>query len=256
MSSLYSGVIEVPSYKLFEMQKDFFSRVEQRIKQGGLEQQMHSEDEFLLYSILPKKDIGHSIMYVSSPLSTSNWEVEPIDFKLLGSRIITSSDKTKRIPVDVEAVDIEGKILPTYDDSNDHYFGDLSLIYKSYNKKKPSIKLSYNNFEYLPEESNKDVEIIFNAKDTPERVKSYEPLFDTYFKNCLSHFLPVSGLRTFEQKDFNRFRKSLIAEISSKIDFDKKVQENDLPVELSLKDSMILINDILTRKYIDIVKRG
>ena len=245
------GHFALDSQNLFEMQRDFFKRVEERKKEAGLTSFMCRDDEFLLYNVFPSNNLGHSIMYVSSPQSSANWEIEPLEFKLLGSRIVSEVQKDKRVPIDVEAVDIEGIIDMTHQYSRDYFFRDFQLIYKSHEQLNPSIKFSYSDFTYDPQNPQK-VQLDFKAKATSESIRSYTPLFETYFPKCIEAFLPKNNSRVFKD-NVDEFRKSLQFRLESALIQRENISSQKVPKESTQKDSAVVLNDFLTREYVKIM---
>lgn len=251
MKTPISGTLTIEEEQLYRFQQRFFSRLKEKTLYSGILDVLTSEDELSLYTSLPSQSPGHSIMRFSAPQSTSNWAVEPLEFKLLGARIVRGyNTKFEYIPKDVEAVDVKG----TFDAKN-KFFRDFTLVYKSAMKKTPDTYLNYSLFEPSLEASNqsKPFEINYKVRSTPQEVRNYMPLFETYFGACIDYFFPKNFSHTYNSREFDDFREDILKNVSSNYEFNTPLIGLQ-DISSQAQNDPVLVNDILVRDYLKLLK--
>lgn len=247
-----TGTISIEEAELYKLQQNFFSRLHEKTLTSGISHLLRSEDELTLYSTLNSLNPGHSIMKFSAPQSTSNWAVEPLEFKLLGARVIRDfNEDLEYIQKDVEAVDIKG----TFDVQN-RFFRDFTLVYKSAMKKTPDTYLNYSMFEgnLNPQNGNRPFEINYKVRSTPQEVRNYMPLFENYFTSCIDYFLPKSPSSTFKRDQFSQFEHQLLQDFNSQI-MSKNKSMDRVKFDIPEKDDIVVVNDVLVRNYLNFLQQ-
>lgn len=251
MKTPLSGTFTIGEKQLYQFQQKFFSKLQDKALRIGIMDKLLSNDELSLYTVLPSQSPGHSIMTFSAPQSTSNWAIEPLEFKLLGARIVRGYNKDfEHVSKDVEAVDVKGTF-----DARNRFFRDFTLVYKSALNKTPSTYLNYSMFEPSLDNLDKNTpfEINYKVKSAPQEVRNYMPLFENYFGACIDYFFPRNIRHSHKSEQFDDFRRDLL--------------ENILPLYTAttqapeFKDTLagqqnepVVVNDILVRDYLKLLK--
>lgn len=249
MKTPISGTITTDERELYNLQQGFFSKLKERTLRSGISSLLTSDDDMTLYSTLNSPIPGHSIMRFSSPASTSNWAVEPLEFKLLGARVRSGfNEDFEVVPRDVEAVDIRGTF-----DAQGMYFRDFTLVYKSAMGYSPNTYLSYSSFDFDENQEDKPFQINYKVASTPQEVRNYMPHFEKYFTSCIEHFLPISPSHTFKDDQIEQFQKHLLWSFTRKnsfIDKGNKILESGI----CQGDDIVVANDKLVRNYLGLLK--